>query len=169
MTFNSLINSIDSCNKNLIYIKNKIYKEINNYNNLFINLSINDFDLNQQQLIKDIVLEIYNQIINGKFKLKFDLQYNNPNKYSTNPGSPLTFLNYESHRWFNNLGFKTKNIIDCWQKSSSCEFGCRGDGICYILIDWSNKIDLSNNYFNASLCYKLSDIVSKYNNLKNNF
>lgn len=166
MTINSLLNSIESCHKNIIYIKNKIYKEINNYNNLFINLSLENLNLEQQKLIKDIVLEIYNQIKNGKFKLKFDLQYTNPARYSTNPGSPLNFLSDDGHKWFNNLGFETKNIIDCWQKSSSCNFGCNGDGICYILIDWSNKKNILNRDFNASICYELSNIVNKYNNLQ---
>lgn len=169
MTFNSLSSSIISCNKNIIHIKNKIYKEISIYENLFINISVEKFDTEQQILIKDIVKDIYKQINCGKFSLKFDLQYTNPGRDSTNPGSPLNFLSNDSHKWFNNLGFKTKNIIDCWQKSSSCDFGCNGDGVCFILLDWSNNINYPNSYFNAGLCYNMSDIVYKYNSLINNF
>lgn len=167
MTINSLLNSINHCNSNVFYLKNKIYKEIKSYFNLFINLPIKKINLKEQKLIQDMTIEIFNQINKGYFKLEFDLQYTNPGKKSTNPGSPLQFLSDEGHKWFRELGFETKDIIDCCGKSSSCDFGCKGDGICKVLIKWSKKENYSKEKLNAGLCYELSNIMYNYKKIQN--
>lgn len=166
-----LLSEINNC-KN-IYSKTKFncIDFVDNQITLINNLNFdkkNNISKKERKLITDICLTILENVKQGKFGFIFDLQYNNPRKRYYKQGPPIQNLSKKGHQWFNDLGFFTKDIKGCWNKSSSCEFGCYGDGVISINICWDNKINfnkLNENEFNSKFCYNMSNIISKMNNI----
>ena len=115
----------------------------------------------ENKLLFDIIKKIIEYSLNGRNELSFDLQYTNPRKGWYRPGPPLHQLTEKDHIWLNNRGFYTKNIIECYNSSTSCEFGCPGDGVCTLYVKWSRVDKTDNKCFNASTCNSVSDFINE--------
>lgn len=157
-----LIKLINNCKQHCEQIK-KIYNfHVQTKYSTLPNLTFDDnINAEQQKLISDICDNVLANASKGKNNVMFDLQYTNPHKDWYKPGLPLTYLFEDSHKWFTNLGFETKNILSCCNVSTSCEFVCQGDAICKVLIKWNNTgIDIKNdNIFNAQFCSNIAIIT----------
>jgi hypothetical protein len=94
---------------------------------------------NELKLMSDIIFEISQAIFNNKSKICFNFQYTNPYKDNYRPGPPLSVLSDEGHKYLNSLGISTKNIRECYGKSTSCDFGCQGDGVTKIHLEWDKN------------------------------
>lgn len=174
-SINNLFCEIENCEKQFKKTKQMCIEYINNFY-LIIEFELHNFDINNslyqsikpRKLIIDICESIWKSCIVGETSLTFNLQYSNPKKNTSRPGSPLDYLSEDDHKWFNNIGFRTKNIMGCFYASKNCEYQCRGDGICYIFIDFSNinnSVEYENK-FNAKSCHEISLIVQKIKKIK---
>lgn len=165
--YNHLYTSLDKINEFKqqcsLYISQQLeIKENELIEDLEKNIILSD---QEKQLIYDICLQILKNTGLGHNKLLFDFQYNNPYKDYYKPGPPKLILSEDGHAWLRNKGFITKNIMDCYNVSKTCDFACVCKSITKVLIKWTdiNYINSENiDKFSSTFCNHISKLVQKY-------